>query len=146
MTGFDAKAGLLLYLQGARETLLWKHHQRVVGRPGLVARLPGPGGAGRQSGRISRIMAPLAPGSGLAITHLASDLHTEEMGETFNRLNAAMADPVTLRGRSEMTALLDGPDLVQPGVVQATRWRPDRETDADSQMWCGVARKDEGRA
>jgi hypothetical protein len=97
-------------------------------------------------GLIGQLTAPLPAGSCLAITHLASDLRTEEMGETFNRLNAAMADPVTLPGRSEVTALLDGPDLVQPGVVQATRWRSDRETDADSQMWCGVARKDEGRA
>jgi S-adenosyl methyltransferase len=97
-------------------------------------------------GLLGQLMAPLAPGSCLAITHLASDLHSEELSETFNRLNSAMADPVTLRGRGEVAALLGGLDLVEPGVVQATRWRPDRETEAaESQMWCGVARKD-GRA
>jgi hypothetical protein len=95
---------------------------------------------------LGQLMAPLAPGSCLAITHLASDLHSEELSETFNRLNAAMADPVTLRGHDEVTALLGGLDVAEPGVVQATRWRPDRETDVESQMWCGVARKDEGRA
>ena len=92
---------------------------------------------------IGQLMAPLAPGSCLALTHLASDLHSEELSETFNRLNAAMADSVTLRSHDEVAALLGGLDLVEPGVVQASRWRPDRETDApDSQMWCGVARKD----
>jgi S-adenosyl methyltransferase len=50
------------------------------------------------------------------------------------------------RGHDEVTALLGGLDVAEPGVVQATRWRPDRETDVESQMWCGVARKDEGRA
>jgi len=38
-------------------------------------------------GLVGQLMAPLAPGSCLALTHLASDLHSEELSETFNRLN-----------------------------------------------------------
>jgi len=92
-------------------------------------------------GLIGRLMAPLAPGSCLALTHLASDLHSDELAETFNRLNSAMAESVTLRSRGEVAALLDGLDLVEPGIVQAARWRSDPETAAaESQMWCGVAR------
>jgi len=92
-------------------------------------------------GLIGQLMGPLAPGSCLALSHLASDLHSEELGETFNRLNSAMADSVTLRSRGEVAALLDGLDLVEPGVVQAARWRSDPGTTAvESQMWCGVGR------
>jgi hypothetical protein len=93
-------------------------------------------------GLVGQLMAPLAPGSCLALTHLASDLHSEELSETFNRLNSAMAESVTLRGRGEVAALLGGLDLVEPGVVQASHWRPDPGTAVpESQMWCGLGRK-----
>jgi len=93
-------------------------------------------------GLIGQLMAPLPPGSGLAISHLASDLHAEEMAETFDRLNSRMAEPVTLRSHDEVAALLTGLDLVEPGVVQTTQWRPDPATAAvPSQVWLGVGRK-----
>jgi hypothetical protein len=92
-------------------------------------------------GLIGQLMAPLAPGSCLALTHLASDLHSDELSETFDRLNSAMAESVTLRSRGEVAALLGGLDLVEPGVVQAAQWRPGPgPAVSESQMWCGVGR------
>jgi hypothetical protein len=100
------------------------------------------GDADDPAGLVGRLMAPLAPGSCVALTHLASDLHSEELSETFNRLNSAMAESVTLRSRGEVAALLGGLDLVEPGVVQASHWRPDPGTAVpESQMWCGLGRK-----
>jgi hypothetical protein len=93
-------------------------------------------------GLIGQILEPLPAGSGLALSHLASDLHSEEMAETFNRLSARMAESVTLRSHDEVAALLAGVDLVEPGVVQATQWRPDAGAAAlTSQVWLGVGRK-----
>jgi hypothetical protein len=93
-------------------------------------------------GLIGQLTAPLAPGSCLALTHLASDLHSAELSETFDRLNSAMAESVTLRGRAQVAGLLGGLDLVEPGVVQAAQWRPDAgRTVPESQMWCAVGRK-----
>jgi len=93
-------------------------------------------------GLIGQLVAPLAPGSRLALTQLASDLHSDELSETFNRLNSAMAESVTLRSRGEVAALLGGLELVDPGVVQTTQWRPYPGTTVpESQMWCGVGRK-----
>ena len=99
------------------------------------------GDADDPAGLVGQIMAPLAPGSCLALTHLASDLYSEELSETFNQLNSAMAESVTLRSRDEVAALLGGLDLVEPGVVQASHWRPDPGTAVpESQMWCGLGR------
>jgi len=90
---------------------------------------------------IGQLMAPLAAGSGLAMSHLASDLHSEEMSETFNRLSSRMAETVILRNHDEVAGLFGGLDLVDPGVVQATQWRPDPQTPAvPSQTWVGAAR------
>jgi hypothetical protein len=93
-------------------------------------------------GLIGQLTARLVPGSCLALTHLASDLHSAELSETFDRLNSAMAESVTLRSRAQVAELLGGLDLVEPGVVQATQWRPGPLTTVpESQMWCGVGRK-----
>ena len=93
-------------------------------------------------GVLGQLLKPLSADSGVAISHLASDLHSEEMAETFNRLNSRMAESVTLRSRDEVAALLAGLDLVEPGVVQATRWRPDAgAATPPSQVWVGVGRK-----
>ena len=93
-------------------------------------------------GLIGELMAPLPPGSGLALSHLASDLHSEEMSETFKRLSANLAEPVTLRSHDEVAALFGDLELVEPGVVQAGQWRPDPETGGvPAQTWLGAARK-----
>jgi SAM-dependent methyltransferase len=93
-------------------------------------------------GVIGRLLAPLPAGSYLALSHLASDLHPEEMAETFDRLNSRLAESVTLRSHDEVAALLAGLELVEPGVVQRTAWRPDPGTAAiPAQVWLGVGRK-----
>jgi S-adenosyl methyltransferase len=93
-------------------------------------------------GLIGQLMAPLAPGSHLAISHLASDVNADEMSETFRQLSARMAENVTLRSHDEVAALLGGLELVEPGVVQAAQWRPDAGAAVvSSQVWLGVGRK-----
>jgi len=93
-------------------------------------------------GLIGRLTAPLAPGSYLALSHLASDVHADEMSETFKNLSARMAEQVTLRSHDEVAALLGGLELVEPGVVQASQWRPDPGAAVvTSQVWLGVGRK-----
>jgi S-adenosyl methyltransferase len=93
-------------------------------------------------GLVGQLLTPLAAGSSLALSHLASDLHSEEMAETFSRLNSRLAESVTLRSHDQVAALLAGLDLVEPGVVQAAQWRPDPgAATLTSQVWLGVGRK-----
>jgi S-adenosyl methyltransferase len=49
----------------------------------------------------------------------------------------------TLRGRAQVAGLFGGLDLVPPGVVQISKWRPrsDLEAAAAAALWGGVARK-----
>jgi hypothetical protein len=94
-------------------------------------------------GVVGQLAAALAPGSYLALSHLAGDVEGEAMAETFRRLNAAMAESVTLRGHDEVAELFGGLEVVEPGVVQLPQWRPDAgKTPAGPlPMWCGLARK-----
>jgi hypothetical protein len=95
---------------------------------------------------VARLVEHLASGSYLAISHLASDVHGEALTETFDRLNRQMSESVVLRTQAEVVQFFDGMDLVDPGVVQLPRWRPDPGQEAVPQdrplpMWCAVGRK-----
>lgn len=55
-----------------------------------------------------------------------------------------MTTPQTRRSREEVTRFFDGLELVEPGVVQPHRWRPDPDGPApagESSAWAGLARK-----
>ncbi len=92
---------------------------------------------------VGELIAALAPGSYLALSHLAGDVEGEALAETFRRLNAAMAESVTLRRHDEVAGLFGGLELVEPGVVQLPRWRPEAGSAPAGPlpMWCRVARK-----
>jgi hypothetical protein len=97
---------------------------------------------------VGELMAALAPGSYLALSHLAADVSGDEMAETFQRLNAQMAESVALRTRDEVAGLFGELQMVEPGVVQLPQWRPDPDVPAPGPlpMWCGVGRKNSGQA
>ena len=89
------------------------------------------------------LAAAAAPGSYLAISHIAKDMHPETMGTAIRQANALIAQQTTPRTREEVTRLFDGLDLVEPGVVALNQWRPDSELTAWSHSvgWAGIARK-----
>lgn len=95
------------------------------------------------AGVVRRLAAHLAPGSYLAITHLALDVAGDALTETFSRLNQTMAESVVLRTRDEVAALFGSLEMVEPGVVQLPQWHPEADAPAPGPlpMWCGVARK-----
>jgi trans-aconitate methyltransferase len=74
---------------------------------------------------VAGLMDALAPGSYLAISHPASDIHAAAQAEAQKRYNERVATPQTLRNRAEVTRFFDGLDLVPPGVVYVHAWRPD---------------------
>jgi len=94
---------------------------------------------------VGQLMAACVPGSFLAISHPASDIDTEQFGEATRRFNEAAppAERMTLRDNATVAALFDGLDLVSPGLVRVSEWRPDSELQAagPGALWAGVARK-----
>jgi SAM-dependent methyltransferase len=95
---------------------------------------------------VAGLMDALAPGSYLVISHPASDIQAEAMAKMASRLNERQraADQVRFRTRAEISRFFDGLELIEPGLVQPPRWRPDPESfvpDHDVTAWCGVARK-----
>jgi S-adenosyl methyltransferase len=89
------------------------------------------------------LMDAVPSGSYLALSHPASDIDAEAMAKMANVLNQMMAEKVTFRNRDAVAGFFSGLELVEPGLVQASKWRPSSEMEAASPaaLWAGVARK-----
>jgi len=92
---------------------------------------------------VQTLIDALPPGSYLAISHPAKDIDAEAMAKMADSLNKMMAEKVTFRDRAAVARFFDGLELVAPGLVQASKWRPTSESEASSPaaLWAGVARK-----
>ena len=94
-------------------------------------------------GIVRRLIQAIPGGSYLAICHLTADIYPE-MAEFARVLNERQLDaPLVLRDHAQVTAFFDGLDLLEPGVVQLSKWRPRSEAEsmAAAALWGGVARK-----
>lgn len=94
-------------------------------------------------GIVKQLMSATSPGSYLAISHPASDLDPGKAAEVARRYNQLVTGTLTLRTREETSRFLDGLELLEPGVVSPSRWRPEPGIGAllPGTMWAGVARK-----
>jgi SAM-dependent methyltransferase len=82
--------------------------------------------ADRPEAIIRHLREALPPGSYLVISHGTDDgRSTEELEQVYRRT----VTPLAMRGRSRVEALFAGFELVEPGVVWASQWRPDDPAD-----------------
>jgi SAM-dependent methyltransferase len=111
----------------------------------LVAVLHFVADADRPEELVARLVKRVAPGSLVVITHgLMAEGSTLD-GPVLS-LYRRTPTPLRPRTRAAIESLFAGLELVDPGVVQVTRWRPDALADPDdNDDWClflaGVARK-----
>jgi SAM-dependent methyltransferase len=91
---------------------------------------------------VAELVQAVPPGSYLAISHPASDIHATEMAAGATMMNKSLAAPVTFRRYEQVVPFFDGLKLVDPGIVTTTQWRPDPGADTTPLPgWVGVARK-----
>jgi len=94
---------------------------------------------------VGHLMSALAPGSFLAINHSTSAISGEAMEEAVRHWNAVGTPSMTLRTPDQIARFFDGLDLLAPGVVSCSRWRPDtgpaEEAPPEVDEFGGVARK-----
>ncbi|MFC6879557.1 MULTISPECIES: SAM-dependent methyltransferase [Actinomadura] len=92
---------------------------------------------------VEALVAPLAPGSYLAVTIPTADLAPEarRLADEYTRSGI----PMYLRDRAEVERLLTGLELLDPGVVPMPRWHPapgDQPLpDTATNMYAAAARK-----
>jgi hypothetical protein len=95
---------------------------------------------------VAQLVAALAPGSYVVVSHAASEAFDPVFAMAENRddvYRQRTSTPGTSRTREEFERFLTGLDLVEPGVVRLNDWRPEPDSSPEpggNGMWAGVAR------
>ena len=98
------------------------------------------------AGVLRRYREVMAPGSYLAISHATRDFTPEPVDRAVDEIRKSSPDVVFTRTRAEVLAFFDDFELVEPGLVTTSRWRPEWRSDptpnlGDDALYAGVARK-----
>jgi hypothetical protein len=75
-------------------------------------------------GLVARLRDALPPGSALVLCHACREGRPDQVGP-HQDIYARTRTPLTMRGHEEIAAFFDGFELVDPGIVYLTQWRPD---------------------
>jgi S-adenosyl methyltransferase len=75
------------------------------------------------AGIIARLLAPFPSGSHVAVTHGTADVapRVRDAARVYEEATTRMF----VRSKAEVLRLVDGLDLVEPGLVWTPQWRPD---------------------
>jgi hypothetical protein len=92
---------------------------------------------------VADLLAAVPAGSYLALSHPTSDVQQDQVAAMVARLNDLVAEKVTTRDRDQVGRFVAGLELVEPGLVNVSQWRPDAAapTQAPAALWVCVARK-----
>ncbi|MGH3897459.1 MAG: SAM-dependent methyltransferase [Pseudonocardiaceae bacterium] len=93
---------------------------------------------------VNQLLDAVPPGSYLALSHPTAEVHGEAVEESMRYWNASGAAPLRTRSRQELTSFFNRLELLEPGVVSCSRWRPepsDLGAPMEVHQYCGVGRK-----
>ena len=91
---------------------------------------------------VAELVDALPPGSYLAVAHGCHDINREAADAIVAFWNENGTPKIKYRSSAEITTFFDGLELLAPGVVSCSRWRPGPgDPDIDVNQYCGVARK-----
>lgn len=96
---------------------------------------------------VAALRDAMVPGSYFAISHLTSAQRPEDASQLGALSKRSTGIPITFRSREQIVAFFDGLTVVEPGVVELPRWRPESPADVleeagGSLGLAGVGRKE----
>jgi hypothetical protein len=96
-------------------------------------------------GIVAAYRDAVVPGSHLGFSQFTADMMPAEMARIVEVMSHSR-DPMFPRSHAEITELFDGFDLVPPGVVATSEWRPQSPTDTCDDpdragIYAGVGRR-----
>jgi hypothetical protein len=98
------------------------------------------------AGIVATFREALPDGSYLAISHGTTDFHEPEAVDVAASAYRRGTAPLVLRSYGQIASFFDGFDLIEPGLVQLPRWRPDGQLPVSDEdlpkigMYGGVGR------
>jgi len=92
-------------------------------------------------GCVAQLVQAMPTGSYLVLTHSTAEIHGEPMLRVMRETTERGGTPIRARTKVELERFFDGLDLLEPGVVTCSRWRPDpQSTEPEVYLFGGAAR------
>ncbi|GIF75133.1 SAM-dependent methyltransferase [Asanoa siamensis] len=90
---------------------------------------------------VATLTAAVPAGSYLVISHPTREVNPEAVDRAVAMWNDGGAAPMTVRDPATIARFFDGWDLLEPGLVTCSRWRPDGNDTTPTSEYAAVARK-----
>jgi S-adenosyl methyltransferase len=92
-------------------------------------------------GIVAWLRDAMAPGSFVVCSHATADLYPQQVGAKVMGAYDRATAPLVLRSLEDIARFFDGFEVVEPGLVQLSRWRPDGELQSGRGLFGGVGRR-----
>jgi O-methyltransferase involved in polyketide biosynthesis len=90
---------------------------------------------------VEQLVASVPSGSYLVISHPTREVNAEGLDRAIYLWNSRGCAPICARTPAAIAAFFSGLDLLEPGVVTCTRWRPEHDDTMVVADFCGVGVK-----
>jgi S-adenosyl methyltransferase len=74
---------------------------------------------------VRRLVDAVPSGSYLVVSHPTMEVNPDAVRESMRQWNASGAAPITARNPDEIAGFFAGLDLLEPGIVTCSHWRPE---------------------
>lgn len=89
---------------------------------------------------VSHYISKIAPGSHVAFSVATNDGASREVTQTVEQIFRSVSSPIAFRTTAQIDELMDGLELLPPGLTDVTRWRADGDPGT-LRLHAGVAFK-----
>jgi O-methyltransferase involved in polyketide biosynthesis len=91
---------------------------------------------------VDQLVDAVPAGSYLVVSHPTREVNGDAVDEAMRMWNASGAAPIVARDREGIGRFFERLEMLEPGVVSCSRWRPDPGTrPAEVSEFCAVGRK-----
>jgi hypothetical protein len=90
---------------------------------------------------VSKLLDSVPSGSYLVISHPTLEVHREAVERAMQMWNSSGSAPICARTPAEIGTFFDGLEILEPGFVTVSQWRPNGNDTTTVTEWCGVGRK-----
>ncbi|WP_433043134.1 SAM-dependent methyltransferase [Dactylosporangium sp. CS-033363] len=90
---------------------------------------------------VRTLVDALPAGSYLVMSHPTREVNAAAVDRAVEMWNSSGAAPMAVRTPKQIEAYFDGLEILEPGIVTCSQWRPDGNDETPASEFCGVARK-----
>ncbi|NUO57327.1 MAG: SAM-dependent methyltransferase [Hamadaea sp.] len=90
---------------------------------------------------VTKLLDAVPAGSYLVLSHPTAEVHREAVERAMQMWNSSGSAPICARTPAGISKYFEGLEVLEPGFVTVSQWRPDGNDETIVTEWCGVGFK-----